>query len=60
MEKSEKKFFCPILEREIESIDCFDAALVYEEVSPLSELPEEMSFTDENQNRCLKCKHHPE
>lgn len=55
-----KKVFCPILGREIDSLDCYDAALVFEEASPLSELPKEMSFTDENQSKCLKCKYHPE
>lgn len=57
---SQKKVFCPILGCEINSLDCFDAALVFEEVSPLSELPKEMSFTDKNQETCLKCKYHPE
>lgn len=57
---NQKKVFCPILGREIDCLDCFDAALVFEEVSPLSELPEEISFTDKNQEICLKCKNHPE
>ena len=60
MENNEKKVFCPILGREIDGLDCFDAALVYEEVSPPSELPEGMTFTGENQSKCLKCKNHPE
>lgn len=61
MENREKKtVFCPVLGREIEADDCYDAALVYEEMSPFSELPKEMSFTDENQSKCLKCKYHPE
>lgn len=55
-----KKCYCPILKKEIDGMECFDAALVFEEMSPLSELPEEMEFTDENQNVCLKCKYHAE
>ena len=35
-----KKVFCPVLRGEIDGYDCFDAALVFEGVSPLSELPE--------------------
>jgi hypothetical protein len=50
---------CPILNQEIDLWDCYSAALVYEDVSPLSELPEGMTFTDENQNKCMKCKYHP-
>jgi|LSQX01.1.fsa_nt_gb hypothetical protein len=56
----EKKIFCPITGKDIEPWDCYSAALVYEEVSPLSELPKGMTFTDENQNKCLKCKNHPD
>lgn len=56
----QKSIFCPILKREIDSLECFDAALVFEEVSPLSELPKGMAFTIQNQNLCLKCRHHPE
>lgn len=55
-----KKVFCPVLRGEIDGYDCFDAALVFEGVSPLSELPEEISFTDKNQEICLECKYHPE
>lgn len=55
----QKKVFCPILGCEIHVYDCFDAALVFEDVSPLSELPKGMSFTDNNQDTCLKCPHHP-
>ena len=60
MKNNENKIICPILGREIDSLDCYDAALVYEEVSPLSELPNGMIFSDENQSKCLKCKNHPE
>lgn len=60
MENSEKKVFCPILGREIDVLECYDAALVYEEMSPLSELPKDMTFTDKNQQTCIKCKNHPE
>lgn len=54
-----QKCLCPILNKEIAAYDCFDAALVYEELSPLSELPKDMIFTDENQGICLKCQYHP-
>lgn len=54
------KVHCPILDREIDEMECYDAALVYEEMSPLSELPEPLTFTDGNQKTCLNCKHHPE
>jgi len=54
-----KKCFCPVANKEIDANDCFDAALVFEEMSPLSELPEYMKFTDKNQEICLKCKYHP-
>lgn len=55
-----KKAFCPVLGREIDGLDCFDAALVFEGMSPLSELPKAMSLTDKNKEICLKCKYHPE
>ena len=55
-----QRCLCPILSTEIPAYDCFDAALVYEELSPLSELPVGMSFTDDNQSICLKCKYHPQ
>lgn len=55
-----EKCFCPIVGREIDAMDCFDAALVYEEMSPVSELPDYMEFTDKNQGICLRCKYHPE
>ena len=55
-----KKCHCPIVDREIDAMDCFDAALVFEELSPLSELPDYMMFTDRNQEVCLKCQYHPE
>ena len=51
--------FCPVVNKEITAGDCFDAALVYEETSPLSEMPKGMVFTDENQSTCIKCKYHP-
>lgn len=54
-----QRCFCPILNNEILAYDCFDAALVYEEISPLSELPKDMAFTDGNQDICLKCQYHP-
>ena len=54
-----EKCLCPILNEEIAAYDCFDAALVYEELSPLSEQPKDMIFTDENQDICLKCQYHP-
>lgn len=55
-----KKCHCPIVDREIDAMDCFDAALVFEEMSPLSELPDYMKFTDRNQETCLKCQCHPQ
>ena len=55
-----KKCRCPIVDREIDAMDCFDAALVFEELSPMSELPDYMKFTDRNQAVCLKCQYHPE
>lgn len=55
-----KKCYCPILDREIDAMDCFDAALVYEEISPIAELPDSMEFTEKNRDVCLKCKNHPE
>jgi hypothetical protein len=38
MDDREKKVFCPILGRELDVPDCYDAAMVYEEMSPLSKL----------------------
>lgn len=55
-----KKCYCPIVDREIDAMDCFDAALVFEEMSPQSELPDYMKFTDRNQETCLKCQYHPQ
>lgn len=60
MDNEKKTCLCPILNKEIDGMECFDAALVFEEMSPLSELPEGMTFTGENQSKCLKCKNHPE
>ena len=60
MKNEKKTCLCPILNKEIDGMACFDAALVFEEMSPLSELPKEMDFTDKNQEICLKCKYHPE
>lgn len=60
MENKKKTCLCPILNKEIDGLECFDAALVFEEMSPLSELPKGMTFTDENQSKCLKCSYHPE
>lgn len=60
MDNEKKTCLCPILNREIDGMECFDAALVFEEMSPLSELPEGMKFTDKNQDICLKCKYHPD
>ena len=56
----EKTVFCPVLQRPIHGGDCFDAALVFEGLSPLSELPEGMSLTGKNRELCLKCPCHPE
>ena len=60
MDNEKKTCLCPILNREIDGMECFDAALVFEEMSPLSELPEGMEITDKNQDICLKCKYHPD
>lgn len=60
MNSEKKTCLCPILNKEIDGMECFDAALVFEEMSPLSELPTGMKFTDKNQDICLKCKYHPE
>lgn len=60
MDDREKKVFCPILGRELDVPDCYDAAMVYEEMSPLSKLSKEFAFINENQIECLNCKHHPE
>lgn len=60
MNSEKKTCLCPILNKEIEGMECFDAALVFEEMSPLSELPTGMKFTEKNQDICLKCKYHPE
>lgn len=60
MENEKKTCLCPILKKEIDGMECFDAALVFEEMSPLSELPEGIEFNDKNQNTCLKCKYHPD
>lgn len=59
MNSEKKTCLCPILNKEIDGMECFDAALVFEEMSPLSELPTGMKFTDKNQDICLKCKYHP-
>lgn len=53
------KVYCPILGREIDEMECYDASLVFEEVSPVSELPDGIDFTDDNQKICLKCSRHP-
>ena len=47
MDNEKKTCLCPILNKEIEGMECFDAALVFE-------------FTDKNQEICLKCKYHPD
>ena len=60
MNSEKKTCLCPILNKEIDGMECFDAALVFEEMSPLSELPTGMKFTEKNQDICLKCKYHPE
>lgn len=60
MTDDKKTCFCPVLNKQIDGLDCFDASLVFEEASPLSELPEGMDFTDTNQEKCLKCPYHPE
>ena len=59
MNSEKKTCLCPILNEEIDGMECFDAALVFEEMSPLSELPTGIKFTDKNQDICLKCKYHP-
>lgn len=60
MKNEKKTCLCPILNKEIDGLECFDAALVFEEMSPLSELPKGMAFTEENQSKCLRCNYHPE
>lgn len=57
---NKKDCHCPILNKEIDGMECFDAALVFEEISPVSKLPDRMQFTKENQSICLKCKYHAE
>ncbi len=60
MNNEKKTCLCPVLGKEIDGMECFDAALVFEEMSPLSELPKGMEFTDKNQDICLMCKYHPD
>lgn len=60
MDNEKKTCLCPILNRDIDGMDCFDAALVFEELSPLSELPKGMEYTEESAKICLGCKYHPE
>ena len=59
MDNKKKTAFCPVASREICAEECFDAALVFEEMSPLSELPSYMVMTERNQELCLKCPYHP-
>jgi len=60
MKKNENTVFCPVRKGQIGAMDCFDAALVYEGASPLSELPQDMSFSEENKQNCLRCPYHPQ
>lgn len=60
MSDEKKRIYCPIINSEIDARACFDAALVYEEMSPRSEMPDGMEFTKENQEICIKCRHHPD
>jgi hypothetical protein len=51
--------FCPVKKNQIDGGDCFDAALVYEDMSPLSELPDDMPpFSEETCRTCMKCEWH--
>lgn len=61
MEKpcTDRSVYCPVAKSAISDIDCFDAALVYEEMSPLSEFPLGFVFTKDNKSICLKCPYHP-
>jgi hypothetical protein len=56
------KWHCPICDREITDMECFDIALVVEESSPPSELPSFITEEDAKAKRrfCLHCEYHPQ
>lgn len=55
-----RKCWCLVTGREITALDCLDAALVYEGISPLTELPVGMEDTKQNRETCMNCPNHPQ
>lgn len=54
-----RKCWCPVTGREITALDCLDAALVYEGISPPAELPVGMEDTKQNRETCMNCPNPP-
>lgn len=57
-ENQYSKVKCPVMNKAIEEVVCFDICLVAEGTSPESELPIGFTLTDELAQRCLNCPNH--
>lgn len=56
-------FVCPLLNRTLDVLECFDVAMVAEDGAPDRTLPAELrdkGLTQEQKETCLKCKFHVE
>ncbi|MBR1559483.1 MAG: hypothetical protein IJ646_04505 [Clostridia bacterium] len=59
-EKNNKRLprYCPLLERTIEIDICFDICMVAETMSPLTELPTGLAWSEKKAEQCLECDEH--
>lgn len=51
---------CPLLNKEIKDIICFDICMVAEGMAPLSTAPDEVTNVRDFRKKCLNCEYHKE
>ena len=51
-------FYCPILQREISDLECFDISMVAERMAPEDTVSKEVRIVENYKEICLRCKEH--
>lgn len=58
----ENRFLCPLTNKSITSLECFDICMVMEEMAPVYTIDENVApiITDETKKKCMECNYHCE
>ena len=54
----EKTVYCPIIDGQINGIDCLEIVLVADREAKASILPKGIVWDEDQRSKCLSCKYH--